>query len=399
MSTKLLQLILKEVFNIQAELEQCLMSTSSVPSSYNDNDSGSVSEMVPKPIDPWTTPTDISDDYERYLAGEYDNIELNFSDTSEVSDSGDITESDSSSIFDSATKFEAESLPGKFSFPSDVQVSEFVESSHYMQGIAVSDPMLHTLSYSFSYEDFDAVSQPDGASLEHANVQQLDAPKFDLLRGHFGVLFYSEKNSSELNAAFINNEQDAQVDYKSYLTQETAKLSSIPYSTHLSSCFTPSKNSLNPAIHLATTSAIWSSSTSPTSMQIFPAESPLYIHSTSETEPASITSMFIELILSQETSQAVNFEIIASANEHDSSSSTHPNFDEDLCTIIDFYTKQTEYPSQTESFKRAESQPFSLRTSYVHDFVLELLQSCIESHVHAQIEPTDDPQAIKSQDF
>jgi hypothetical protein len=105
---------------IQAELEQCLTSAScgyvglqiSSHISYNVNDSGSVSEMgvdVLKPIDPWMTSTEINDDYERYLADEYDNIELRFSDTSQVSDSGDIIESDSSSIFDSVTEFEAES--------------------------------------------------------------------------------------------------------------------------------------------------------------------------------------------------------------------------------------------------------------------------------------------------
>jgi hypothetical protein len=133
---------------------------------------------VLKPTDSWTTPTEINDDYECYLTGEYDNIEPSFSDTSEVSDSDDITESSSSSVFDSVTEFKAESLLGsysepdsaehtfdigKFSFPSNVQVPEFIELTHYMQNIAVFNRMPHTLSYSLSYEDFDAVFQPDGA--------------------------------------------------------------------------------------------------------------------------------------------------------------------------------------------------------------------------------------------
>ncbi|KAJ7900636.1 hypothetical protein B0H14DRAFT_2556097 [Mycena olivaceomarginata] len=43
-----------------------------------------------------------------------------------------------------------------------------------------------------------------------------------------------------------------------------------------------------------------------------------FIHSTPDSESASITGMFFEPTLSQETSQAINFESIASANEHDS---------------------------------------------------------------------------------
>ncbi|KAJ6626547.1 hypothetical protein B0H10DRAFT_1998765, partial [Mycena sp. CBHHK59/15] len=160
------------------------------------------------------------------------------------------------------TEFEAESLLssysepddadhtfdiGTFSFPSDVRVPEFVEPSHYMQSIAVFDSMPQALRYSCSYEDFDAVFQPDGASLEHTNVQQLDAPKFDLeailelytfvepsqlsipppiasfnpcsepdsVTDLFLELFYNEKNSYNLSAPFPNDEPDLVTIYES----------------------------------------------------------------------------------------------------------------------------------------------------------------------------------------
>jgi hypothetical protein len=65
--------------SIQAELEQCLTSAScgyvglqtSSHISYNDNDSGSVSEMVVdvlKLIDPWMMSTEINNDYLRALS-------------------------------------------------------------------------------------------------------------------------------------------------------------------------------------------------------------------------------------------------------------------------------------------------------------------------------------------
>ncbi|KAJ6622390.1 hypothetical protein B0H10DRAFT_2187537 [Mycena sp. CBHHK59/15] len=414
-----------------------------------------------KPTDPWTTPTEIDDDYKHYLAGQYDNIELSFSDTSEVSYSGEITETDSSSIFDSATEFEADSSLSSYSEPDDA----------------------------------DHIFDIDGASLEHTNVQQLDAPEFDLeailelytfvepsqlsipppiasfnpcsepdsvtdlflelfyngknsynlsapfpndepdlvpiyesadipelscfvlssthsefesTTDLFLESFYAEKNSSELSAAFINHEQDAQVDFKLYFTHDMAELSSIPHSTHLSAPSEP-ESTTHLFIELFYTEQKFpeprdASSDNERNLDLihelyFDADTPelsqhfTFIHSTSDSEPASITDMFIESILSQEPSQAIDCEIIASANEHNSSSSTHANFDKDLCTIIELYTEQT------ESFKRAESQPFSLRTSYAHDFVPELLVSRTKSHAHTRIERTDDPPSYQDQDF
>ncbi|KAJ7705641.1 hypothetical protein B0H16DRAFT_1901798 [Mycena metata] len=89
---------------IQAELDQCSISTLcgyvglqvSSHSSFNDDDSGGVSEMVADVV----APTIMDDDYECYLAGEYDYFELSSSDVLQSSDSGDLTESDSKSVFD-----------------------------------------------------------------------------------------------------------------------------------------------------------------------------------------------------------------------------------------------------------------------------------------------------------
>ncbi|KAJ6543287.1 hypothetical protein DFH09DRAFT_42192 [Mycena vulgaris] len=159
----------------------------------------------------------------------------------------------------------------------------------------------------------------------------------------FLELFYTEQNSPELGSAFADDKRDLDLIYEPYFNAEFSELSS----------------------HLPFTCSI------------------------SDSEPASITDTFIELILSQETSRRVDSETIASASERDSSTHTHANFNEDLCTIFELYTDQHEYSIRAEPSKRAESQPFSLRTSYVHDFVPELLQSCTESHAHARIEPTD----------
>ncbi|KAJ7810067.1 hypothetical protein B0H14DRAFT_3757972 [Mycena olivaceomarginata] len=421
---------------IQAELEQCLTSAScgyvglqiSSNSSYSYNNSGSFSETVAdvlEPIDPPTTPKEVDDDYERYLAGEYDNIEPSFSDTSKVSDSGDITESDSSRIFESATEFEDESLMGNFSSPSDVQVPEFIESSDYMQSITVFDPMPHALSYLLSYEDFDAVFRPDGVSLEHVNVQHLEAPEFDLesilelytsvepsqlsipppitcfdpcsesdsVTDLFIELFYSEKNahypsapfpnnepdpvtiyesvdipelsclvhsathselesttdlilelfyaepnSSELSAAVINHEQDAQADFESYFTQDAAELSSISHSTQLSSHPEP-ESTTHLFIELFYTDRNFpepsnTSSDNERNLDLiyelyFDADIPElsshlpFIRSISDSEPISITDTYIELILSKEISRGVDSETIASAGERDSSTHTH----------------------------------------------------------------------------
>jgi hypothetical protein len=169
----------------------------------------------------------------------------------------------------------------------------------------------------------------------------------------FLEFFYSKQNSSNLSAVFVNKEKDMQVDYKSYFTQETAELSSISHSTHLSVHPKP-ESTTHLFIELFYTEQKFPDSRdTPGDNErnldliyelYFNADIPelnhfTSIHSTSNSEPMSITDMFIELILSQETSQAINFEIIASVNEYDSSSSTHANFDEDLCTIIEFYTE------------------------------------------------------------
>ncbi|KAJ7689738.1 hypothetical protein B0H14DRAFT_2652670 [Mycena olivaceomarginata] len=170
----------------------------------------------------------------------------------------------------------------------------------------------------------------------------------------FLELFHFKKISSDLSTTFVNKEKDMQVDYESYFTQEMAELSSIPHSTHLSVHPEP-KSTTHSFIELFYTKQKFPESRdTPGDNEhnldlvyelYFDADIPelshhfTSIHSTSNSEPVSITDMFIKLILSQGTSQAINFEIIASANEHDSSSSMHTNFDEDLCTIIEFYTE------------------------------------------------------------
>ncbi|KAJ6572974.1 hypothetical protein B0H10DRAFT_1964262 [Mycena sp. CBHHK59/15] len=404
-----------------------------------------------KPTDPRAISGEINDDYERYLAGNYDRIGLSSFDSSEVSDSCDTTGSDCASIFDSVTDFEADfSLsscsepddtdqsfePGmsfrNYSLLCDVQVPEFAEQCCYIESSAVSDSELYALSYSLLYATSDAAFDPDRDSFEHTDVQQSDESESDLaaicdlytnvehtqlstppsspfsdsysepnsITELFLNSFHIEQNSSELSAAFINHEQDAQVDFKLYFTHDMAELSSIPHSTHSSAPSEP-ESTTHLFIELFYTEQKFpeprdASSDNERNLDLihelyFDADTPelsqhfTFIHSTSDSEPASITDMFIESILSQEPSQAIDCEIIASANEHNSRSSTHANFDKDLCTIIELYTEQT------ESFKRAESQPFSLRTSYAHDFVPELLVSRTKSHAHTRIERTDDP--------
>ncbi|KAJ6543714.1 hypothetical protein DFH09DRAFT_1088578 [Mycena vulgaris] len=403
-----------------------------------------------EPTDPRAISGEIDGDCERYLAGDYDSIELSSFDSSEVSDSCDTTGSDCASIFDSVTDFEA----------------DFLLSSR-------SEP--YALSYSLSYAISDAAFDPDRDSLEHTDVQQSDKSESDLpatcdvysFVEHtqlsipppitcfdpcsepdsgtdlFLELFYNEENaynlsalfpndepdldtiyespdipelscfsfdtdqkSSEVSAVSINHDQNAQVDSQLYFTQETDELSYIPSFDHFSQHSEPEPFT-DPFLESFSTEQKCSEpSTAHTSDEqdtefiydlYFRAHRPklshqfTFIPSTSDSEPASITDTFIELILSQETSRRVDSETKASTRARDSSFSTHANFDEDLCTSFEVYTEQHEHSSQAEPSKRAESQPFSLRTSYVHDFVPELLQSRTESHAHARIKPTDNP--------
>ncbi|KAJ7664955.1 hypothetical protein B0H14DRAFT_2658527 [Mycena olivaceomarginata] len=302
-------------------------------SSFNDKDSGSVSEMVTdvlKLTDSWTTPTEMDDNYERYPTGKYDNIEPSFSDTSEVSDSGNITESDSSSVFDSMTEFEAKSLldeaslehtnvqqlnAPKFDLEAILELCTFFEPSQ----LSILPPITC----------FDPCSEPDSVTdlflelfNDEKNVSNFSALFPNVEPDLFTIyLFYSEKNSSDLSTAFFSKEKDMQVDYESAVYTEQK----FPESHD-----TPGDNKRN----LDLVYELYFDADIPELSHHFTS-----IYSTFNSEPVSITDMFIKLILSQETSQAINFEIITSANEHDSSSSTHANFDEDLCTIIEFYTE------------------------------------------------------------
>ncbi|KAJ6629776.1 hypothetical protein B0H10DRAFT_2184132 [Mycena sp. CBHHK59/15] len=437
-----------------------------------------------KPTDPRAISGEINDDYERYLAGNYDSIELSSFDSSEVSDSCDTTGSDCASIFDSVTDFEADfSLsscsepddtdqsfePGmsfrNYSFLCDVQVPEFAEQCCYIESSAVSDSELYVLSYSLLYATSDAAFDPDRDSFEHTDVQQSDESESDLaaicdlytnvehtqlsippsspfsdsysepnsITELFVNSFHTEQKSSELSAAFTNDEQDLDTIYE---PEETNELSYIPPYTHLSAHSEPEsftdpflepfsaeqkysepiigytsdkqdmesiynlyfpvhQSELSCFIHSPTYSE--PESTTDLILELFYIEqnSPesraastddecdldfiyepyfnaefselsshlLFIRFISDSEPVSVTDMYIELILSQETSRNVDSETIASANERDSSTYTHANFDEDLCTIFELYTEQSEYPSRAEPSKRAESQPFFLRAS------------------------------------
>jgi hypothetical protein len=93
--------------------------------------------------------------------------------------------------------------------------------------------------------------------------------------------------------------------------------------------------------------------------------------------------------LSQPTSQGFNPANPTLTSEYGSIYSSHANFDEEVCTIFELYTEQPEHASQTEPFNRAESQPFFLRISYVHDLVPEVLDSTTETRT--SIKPADDP--------
>ncbi|KAJ7022202.1 hypothetical protein C8F04DRAFT_1194689 [Mycena alexandri] len=334
--------------SIQAELEQCLTSAScgyvglqiSPHSSFIDNDSGSVSEIVmdiTKPTDPWTTSSEIDDDYERYLAGQYDNIELSLSDTSEVSDSCDITVSDSSSVFDSVTDFEADfSLsscsepddtdqsfePGmnfrKSLFLSDVQFPEFTEQCRYMETIAIFDSEPSALSYSLSYATSDAAFDPDTDSPKPTDAQQPDESESDLAaicdlytsfehtqlsippscsssNSYSGpesitelfLKFCTEQKSSELSAVVIINEQDLNT---IYVPAETNELSYIPLCT------------------------------------------PLSAHSEFE----SITDSCIEFLLSEQEFTKLKVTSIASAS-YTTPPTSHPIDEDDLNSIYDTY--------------------------------------------------------------
>ncbi|KAJ7841176.1 hypothetical protein B0H14DRAFT_3694723 [Mycena olivaceomarginata] len=185
----------------------------------------SVSELVVdvlKPIDPWMTSTEINDDYERYLADEYDNIELRFFDTSEVSDSGDITESDRSSISDSATEFEAESLLDGSSL-EHANVQQLDAPKFDLFGVLklfYSEKNAYNLSAPFPNDEPDLVPIYESADIPELScfVHSSTHSEFESTTDLFLELFYAKKKSSELSAAFINHEQDAQVDFESYFT-------------------------------------------------------------------------------------------------------------------------------------------------------------------------------------
>ncbi|KAF7349936.1 hypothetical protein MVEN_01294400 [Mycena venus] len=399
------------------------------------------SKLDAEPTDPQTTSAEIDDDYERYLAGGYDgsggDSVFDFvTDLQANSPQSSCTELD-----DTNQSFEVDTDSRKYSFSSNAQVLDLAELSCHTPSVTVSDSRPRALSLSLSYDDSEAAFDPVRSSFEHSSVQQRNDPEFDLaavldlytlvepsqlsipspitcvdpdsepdsVTDLFLELFYneknpynlsapfprseSEKNSSEPSAVFINYEQDAKVDFELYIIQDIAELSYIPPSTHLliepfiteqkfpepRHASSDNEHDLELIYDLYSAADINELSHHSTS-----------IHFTPDSEPTSVTDMFIELILSQEISQGVDFEAVTSANEHDPSTSAHSNPDEDLCPILKFYTEQIEYPSRTEPFKGAESQPFSLRKSYVHDFVPESLVSRTESHMHARIKPTDD---------
>jgi hypothetical protein len=78
----------------------------------------------------------------------------------------------------------------------------------------------------------------------------------------------------------------------------------------------------------------------------FHSQSPISIHS--ETE--SITEIFLDAILAEEQFIEPATSIQSHSNDSDSLSSIPDDSYEDLCTLFELYTEQTEQPSQTESF-------------------------------------------------
>jgi hypothetical protein len=93
--------------------------------------------------------------------------------------------------------------------------------------------------------------------------------------------------------------------------------------------------------------------------------------------------------LSQPTSQGFDPANPTLTRECDSSSSSHANFDKEVCTVFELYTEQPEHASQTEPSTELSPQPFFLRTSYIHDLIPEVLDLTTETRT--SIEPTDDP--------
>ncbi|KAF8216560.1 hypothetical protein K438DRAFT_396585 [Mycena galopus ATCC 62051] len=108
-----------------------------------------------------------------------------------------------------------------------------------------------------------------------------------------------------------------------------------------------------------------------------------------------VTDLFIDLFMSQDTFIELDSVLPILPVPHPSdtmSSICHDDSDEDLCTILEFYSETTEpsetpeHLSLTEPIIRAEPQPFFLHKSYSNHFVSELL---IKSHV--DVEPRDEP--------
>jgi hypothetical protein len=227
--------------------------------------------------------------------------------------------------------------------PSSIFLELYTFVEPFQLKLFYSEKNAYNLSAPFPNDEPDLVPIYESADIPELSyfVHSSTHSEFESTTDLFLELFYAEKNSSELSAAFINHEQDAQVDFESYFTQDTAELSSIPHSTHVSAHPEP-ESTTHLFIELFYTEKKFpeprnTSSDNKRNLDLvyelyFDADIPdlshhfTLIHSASDSEPVSITDTFIELILSQETSRRVDSETIASASEHDSSTHTPRKF-------------------------------------------------------------------------
>ncbi|KAJ7016980.1 hypothetical protein C8F04DRAFT_1244560 [Mycena alexandri] len=447
---------------IRAELDQCLTSAScgyvglqvSSHSSFNDDDSGSISEMVTEAA----TPAAIDDDYERYLAGEYDNFEPSPLDISQSSDSGDITESDSDSVFDSITFSEQRfneldltsteypiTLEPNVSIPredstanSNAELSfnhEFAythkssnstapspsqevndELERYLSGgdpayfdsqlslsslSDSSDPSTSTDSDSESL--FDLIPSPDNdsdfelsLSSTSENIHYVETDRILAKSSFRHDVQVIELQDPSRYGENIQLERDFDAIFDLYAAIEPVQLNFIFAEPQFTELEYP------PAVHPTTSELITTDQTDDDDLDIiyntYFELSPTSISISSFVfEPESITEYYIEQVLREETARDFDPNLRAPPSDPDSSSTSHESYDEDRCTIFELYTEQFEPPSPTEPSIRAEQQPFSLHTSNIVDFVPEHTESGDDYPVY--VEQKDDPPSYQDSIF
>ncbi|KAJ7601790.1 hypothetical protein DFH06DRAFT_1352076 [Mycena polygramma] len=317
---------------------------------------------------------------ERYLAGEYS--ELSPFEHSDDTDSGDDTGSDVESLFD----------PVNDSSDTDEQ-SSCSESREYNGTLATGiDLRRHLPSHDVEFHEPANPHRSHGSSTNlvpqplafntHAQVlESSDEPEPDV-DAIYDLYADRELSFSAFSLHFLHPEFESVTESFIELFQRDRKYSELrercsTYS-RLNHCHSVDERDLDIIYDLY-------SSAHHTELSLLPPT----IYYFADSEPDSITDLFLEILSSEETPEQVDFTRLVPTREYDSSAFYNTSFDEDMRTIFELYTEQPEQPSQTEPFKRAEYQPFFLRTSDVHDYVSETLGSRAKSL--ATIEPTDDP--------